>query len=314
MWIALWGMWACGAAVAGAAQPGAVPPAVEEPDWGGLVLKLTVTRADGMTELGSAVPLGGERLVTNCHVLRDAVRIEAHGPGRVFEARSDRHDAYRDMCLLSAPGLQAASPPMVEVGDTRVGLAVAAVGYPGGEFRVSRGGIVGLHACECDGGKVIQTSAPFDRGASGGGLFDQRGRLVGILSFKARIGGNFHFALPVGWLRHVAGQQAGGGAGMTFWEQPGRESGYFLTACDLGAKRSWRPLSRLAGDWTTQEPANPEAWMALGRARQGLGQAEDAAVAYHKVLLLDSTHAEAKWALRELEFELGRDLAAPDGL
>jgi hypothetical protein len=32
------------------------------------------------------------------------------------------------------------------------------------------------------------------------------------------------------------------------------------------------------------------------------------------VLLLDSTHAEAKWALRELEFELGRDLAAPDGL
>lgn len=53
--------------------------------------------------------------------------------------------------------------------------------------------IVGLHHCECDGGRVVQTSADFDRGASGGGLFDRQGRLVGILTFKASSGGNFHF-------------------------------------------------------------------------------------------------------------------------
>lgn len=292
--------------VEGMARAGSVD--ARAPDWAVLTLKVAVTRADGGMELGSAVPLGGDRLATNCHVLRDAARVEVHAPGRVLAARADRGDAYRDMCLLIAEGLGFAPPPMVEVGETRVGLEVVAVGYPAGDFAITRGRIVGLHACECDGGRVIQTTAPFDRGASGGGLFDLRGRLVGILAFKARSGGNFHFALPVGWLRHVADQAGDKDAPGPFWAQPGRESGYFLAACDLGAKENWRPLSRLAEDWTRQEPGNPEAWMALGRARQGLGQLERAVESFQRVLRLESTHAEAQWALRVLELELGRDL------
>ena len=76
----------------------------------------------------------------------------------------------------------------------------------------------------------------------------------------------------------------------------------------------WRSLSTLASEWAEQEPNNPEAWMALGRARKGLGQAETAAQAFLRALILDSTHAEATWALRELEFELGRSLTGPGGL
>ena len=100
----------------------------------------------------------------------------------------------------------------------------------------------------------------------------------------------------------------------SFWERPGRESAYFLAACDLGAQQKWRPLASLAREWTQQEPNNPEAWMALGRARKGLGQAEAAAEAFQRVLMLDSTHAEATWALRQMEFELGRNLVEPGGL
>lgn len=286
-----------------------------EPDWASRVLKIVVTRSDGAQELGSAVPLAGERLVTNCHVLRDAARIEVRLEGEVRQARADLRDAYRDLCFLTVPGYQAEATPMIDIGQTHVGLNVVAVGYPGGEFAVSPGKIVGLHTCECDGGKVIQTSAPFDRGASGGGLFDRQGRLVGILTFKAKSGGNFHFALPVGWLRHMAEMRLDTLAtGTTFWETPGKESGYFLAACDLGAKENWRPLSRLAGEWTEQEPNNPEAWMALGRARLGLRQSDAAATAFQRVLMLDSTHAEAKWALQQLEFELGRSLPEPGGV
>jgi len=286
-----------------------------EPEWVSRVLKIVVTRGDGVQELGSAVPLAGDRLVTNCHVLRDATRIEVRLEGEVRQARADLRDAYRDLCFLTVPGYQAEPTPMIDIGQTRVGLSVVAVGYPGGEFAVSPGKIVGLHACECDGGKVIQTSAPFDRGASGGGLFDRQGRLVGILTFKAKSGGNFHFALPVGWLRHMAERRIepiGGSA--TFWETPGKESGYFLAACDLGAKQNWRPLSRLASEWSEQEPNNPEAWMALGRARLGLRQSDAAVAAFQRVLMLDSTHAEAKWALQQLEFELGRSLMEPGGV
>ncbi|PIV89094.1 MAG: hypothetical protein COW48_02400 [Hydrogenophilales bacterium CG17_big_fil_post_rev_8_21_14_2_50_63_12] len=285
-----------------------------EAEWASRVAKIVVTRGDGMRELGSAVSLAGDRMVTNCHVIRDATRIEVEQAGKIRLARADLRDAYRDLCFLTIPGLQAEPIAMIDLGQTRVGLAVSAVGYPGGKFAVSPGKIIGLHTCECDGGKVIQTSAAFDRGASGGGLFDRRGRLVGILTFKAKTGGNFHFALPVGWLRHLADHKVEAVAGGdTFWETPGKESGYFLAACDLGAKENWRPLSRLAGEWSEQEPNNPEAWMALGRARLGLRQNDAAAAAFQRVLLLDSTHAEAKWALQKLEFELGRSLTEPGG-
>lgn len=284
-------------------------------EWTGRVLRVEVTRADGNRELGSAVPLAGERLVTNCHVLRDAARIEVQVAGRPRPAQADLRDAYRDLCFLTVPGLDAPPMPMIGLGETRVGLEVAAVGWPGGEFAVSRGRIIGLHACECDGGKVIQTSAPFDRGASGGGLFDHDGRLVGILTFKAKSGGNFHFALPVGWLRQMAEMHLDPIDGrQTFWEAPGKESGYFLTACDLGAKQDWRALQRLAEEWCEQEPNNPEAWMALGRALRGRDRPEEAASAFQRALMLDSTHAEAKWALEQLEFDLGRSLAGPGGV
>ncbi|MDP2787415.1 MAG: serine protease [Pseudomonadota bacterium] len=287
----------------------------QEPDWATRVFKLVATRADGTTELGSAVPLGGERLVTNCHVLRQAAHIEVHLGDTVRQALTDQRDAYRDMCFLTLHGLGAAPMAMIAVGETRVGLEVMAVGYPAGELAIGKGRIVGLHRCECDGGKIIQTSAAFDRGASGGGLFDRQGRLVGVLTFKAKAGGNFHFALPAGWLRHAAVFSGEASAGEeSFWERPGRESGYFLAACDLGAQRKWQPLARLAREWTQQEPNNPEAWMALGRALKGLGRNEAAVAPLQRVLLLDSTHAEAKWAVEELEFDLGRSLAEPDSL
>lgn len=288
----------------------------DQTDWTSRVFKVEVIRHDGAREIGSAVSLGNERLATNCHVLRDAARIEVRVDGGMRQAKTDVRDAYRDLCFLTLPGFAAKPTPMIDVGQTRVGLDVVAVGYPGGLLAVNTGRIVGLHTCECDGGKVIQTSAPFERGASGGGLFDRQGRLVGILTFKAQSGGNFHFALPVGWLRHMAERELDPimGKNASFWESPGKESGYFLAACDLSAKKSWHPLVHLADDWTRQEPHNPEAWMALGRARLGLGQRDAAAAAFQHVLVLDSTHEEAKWALQQLEFELGRSLMDPGGV
>jgi len=47
---------------------------------------------------------------------------------------------------------------------------------------------------------------------------------------------------------------------------------------------------------------------------RGLGQAGAAEADFQRALMLDSTHAEAQWALQELELELGRDLIDPDKL
>lgn len=291
------------ALLAGMARPVA---AAETASWNSHVFRLVATHADGMRAIGSAVALSGDRLVTNCHVVAGAAHIEIENGERTLPAAADRGDSYRDLCFLNAPGLAATPIPSIDIGATRVGLDVVSAGYPGGQFALGSGRIVGLHTCECDGGKVIQTSAPFDRGASGGGLFDAHGRLIGILTFKSRGGGNFHFALPIGWLRHVAELPANRIAATPgFWASAGKESGYFLAACSLGERKDWRALARLTREWRAREPHNPEAWMAAGRAHRGLERMDDAMADFRRVLMLDSTHAEARWAVQELELDTG---------
>lgn len=289
--------------------PGAVAAGVRDPAafdrW---VLKVQVVRSDGMRELGSAVVIGPGRLVTNCHVVRNAVRIEVARGDTRWNARMDSGDEYRDLCFLKVPDYPGAPPRMAEPGDAKVSLPVVAVGYSGGRFTVSEGYIKGLFTCACDGGRVIQTSARFDPGASGGGLFDTEGRLLGILTFKSEAGGDFHFAVPVGWMKalgHTPRALSGKG---TFWEDATRDSGYFMVACDLGARQDWDGLYRLARDWVRQEPDNPQAWMAWGRSNLHLGKPEEAARGFQKVLDLDSTHSEAWWELQKLEIDLGRPL------
>lgn len=284
--------------------------ASSQPEWGNWVLKIDVVRIDGKKELGSGVLIAPERLLTNCHVVHNASQIKVSRGEESWLASADVGDTFRDLCVLKLPGHPGKPPPIAEPSSTKVGQAVYAAGYSGGKFTVKKGQIKGLFTCACDGGKVIQTSAEFDPGASGGGLFNANGELIGILTFKSHSGGIFHFAIPVGWMKQLSTLPPPSSIPDQgpFWESPSRSSGYFLAACDLSAKRKWRDLSRLSQEWVREDPYNPQAWMALGRADLGLKRLRDAAGNFQKVLELDPSHAEALWELQQLELELGESL------
>ena len=285
------------------------PAAASPPRWQDWVLKLDVLRTDGRKEVGSAVLIGREQLLTNCHVVRNARRIEASQGDAIWLASVDIGDSFRDLCLLKLPGHPGAPATIADPDHIRVGQRVRAVGYSGGRFSVSPGRIKGLFSCACGGvadGRVIQTSAAFDPGASGGGLFDADDELVGILTFKSHEGGSFHFAVPVGWMQQLSAPAVDGLG--PFWASPSAGNGYFLAACDLSAHKKWRELSQLTAEWVSEEPYNPEAWMAAGRAKLGLKRLREAAAAFQKALALDSAHAEAVWELERLEVELDESL------
>lgn len=294
-------------ALAWSAGGQAAPVAVQ--DWQAVVLKVEVVRLDGAREIGSAIVLGHGRMVTNCHVLREASSIRVVRGDAVWTASTDAGDEYRDLCFLRVPGFVGPPPPIAEPDAVRVGLPVVAVGYSNGLLAATAGQVKGLFNCACDGGRVIQTSASFEPGASGGGLFDRQGSLLGILTFKSGTGGNFHFAVPVGWMKQLGHRPPERISGRTtFWESATRDSGYFLVACDYSAKGNWRGLLQVAKEWTRQEPYNPQAWMAWARAQLNLRDTDAAIDGFRKVLLLDSTHAEAWWELQKLEVDLGRSL------
>jgi serine protease Do len=241
--------------------------------------------AHGNATSGSAVLLDAERLVTNCHVTANSRDLEVVRDGRVWRAAIEARDPVHDLCILSVPGIAGAKADFSN--GAVVGQKVFAAGFlDGKQLAVSSGHIVALH--EYNGAKVIQVSTPFDTGASGGGLFDEQGRLIGILTFKARVGGAYHFALPAEWVTrlHPPGREYRTADSLAFWQQPPAKQPFFLRALSLELNQQWDALAALGETWTRQSPTNPHAWTALETALRNLRRMDDAKWARGEALRL----------------------------
>ena len=171
---------------------------------------------------GSAVVIATDTLATNCHVLRKAKRVEVTHLKVVLPATLELWDTARDLCQLRAPGTQAPAVALADDGAVAVGQSVIALGAPAGlELTLSSGIVSALRHDDAGRLVAIQTSAAISHGSSGGGLFDERGRLLGITSATVSGGAqNLNLALPVAMVRelperHGAAQRAknGGDAG-----------------------------------------------------------------------------------------------------
>ncbi len=202
-------------------------------DFADSLVKVRTVAADGSVSNGSAVVIATNLLATACHVTREAKTIEVPHRDRSWGATVESGSMTHDLCLVSVPNLDL--PPVAIRGSAslQVGERVIAAGFPGGGDLAVRDGIVeGLYAY--DGGQVIRTSATFDAGASGGGLFDAEGALVGLLAFRARSGAKLHFALPADWalpgsmVSSLLGPVAVSAQRSAFWERPRASQPPFL--------------------------------------------------------------------------------------
>ena len=160
---------------------------------------------------GSAVVVGEERLVTNCHVLRRAKRVVVRRDKQSLPAQLAQWDVQRDVCALEAKGLVA---PAVALGDSaqvQVGQNAFAIGNPKGlDLTMSAGLVSSLRRNEAAQLVLIQTSAAISGGSSGGGLFDDQGALIGLTTIGS-VGAdaqNLNFAVPVEWIKELPQRHA----------------------------------------------------------------------------------------------------------
>ncbi len=222
---------------------------------------------------GSGVTIGVEEVVTNCHVVKTAEAIVV-GQGQQFHPAQLIHsDEERDLCALRVPGLSA---PAVIIGSSRnlrVGQRVYAIGAPRGlELTLSEGLISSLRPYGSS--YVIQTSAPLSPGSSGGGLFDEQGKLIGITTLEVVEGQNLNFAVPADWITELSRR----GPAFSGYERLAADNLHKAIALDR--RKDWAALLQLAKHWTVDQPKNGVAWFFLGRARGGLSQNQAAISAY----------------------------------
>ena len=160
---------------------------------------------------GSAVVVDAGTLVTNCHVLKQARRVAVRREGASHDARLALWDPQRDVCQLRVDGLSA---PPVALGATaavQVGHSVYAIGNPKGlDLTLSAGLVSSLRRNPAGQLVLIQTSAAISGGSSGGGLFDDSGRLIGLTTIGS-VGAdtqNLNFAVPAEWIQELPQRHA----------------------------------------------------------------------------------------------------------
>jgi hypothetical protein len=145
---------------------------------------------------GSAVAVSDHLLLTNCHVVKDRPVIHIVQDQVIAEARIVAGDFTADRCILESDG-----PPVTPIGGVRaftdlaIGERVFAIGSPRALERTLSDGIISGLRHDKARGDLVQTSAPISPGSSGGGLFDDRGNLVGITSFHVNGAQNLDFAI-----------------------------------------------------------------------------------------------------------------------
>jgi trypsin-like peptidase len=155
---------------------------------------------------GSAVAIGQEILVTSCHLLAKAQAVQVRRGNVSYGAVLEHADVERDLCILRAAGLVAQAATVAPSSELHVGQRAYAITSPEKLALSLSDGLISGSLADNAGLPPIQTTTALGPGASGGGLFDERARLIGIVTLnvpRANLPPNVNFASPAQWIAEV---------------------------------------------------------------------------------------------------------------
>lgn len=143
---------------------------------------------------GSGIVIAPHLVVTSKRVGGLAGILSVKYDGKKYQAyRSDDKSKY-DLCLLYVPGLLAPPVTLASKSTIHEGQQVFAISAPDGKkTTISRGIISELRFTEDT--PWIVNSAPIYSGSCGGGLFDKKGKLIGITIATVKNSDNTNLAI-----------------------------------------------------------------------------------------------------------------------
>jgi len=250
----------------------------------------------GGLAFGSGVVVGDNQVVTNCHVIRRTKQPWVSQGEDTFSVTAVKADRWHDLCLLTTFGMPHKAVPLGKSTDLKKGQEVIAIGHSNGvPAPLTSAGVV-KSTYDLDQGKVILSSAQFRMGASGSGLFDTEGRLVGINTFKTSGRNSFYYALPVEWLNSLKNKPTETNlpiTGIALWEEEEDKKPIFLQVAIPMIKEDWKKLFDVANEWIRNEKNSAEAWFELGFANEHLNNLSEAEKAYRQSTKLDNQNTDA---------------------
>jgi len=197
---------------------------------------------------------------------------------------------------------------------------VFTIGYPSFVAApVSTSGVVkGLFTM--DDSVIVRATSSFRQGASGGGLFDDSGALVGLITLKSPGKDAYYYYMSVDWVQALISKPAGPivvKSELPFWGKPAAQWPYFMKVVFPYLHKDWQGLKVIAEQWAAKEPQNTEAWFYLAAAEYETKDLTMAEQHLHRVLSMNDQHSQAFYYLgmiAEASGNHGEAMASVDAL
>ena len=170
-----------------------------------VVIIYTTDAYDHPQGQGSGVILSSDgKIITNFHVIADAEKIQVHLNKKLIQAKIIGIDPEHDLAVLKIDAKDLV-PVHRTAKEIEIGEKVFAIGSPlGYENTISEGIISGRRRSEDTTMELLQITAPFSPGSSGGAVVNEKGALVGISTMNVRGGAqNINFAVPADFIDSV---------------------------------------------------------------------------------------------------------------
>ena len=256
--------------------------------------------ASGGLSYGSGVVVGDNKVMTNCHIFRSTKQPWVSRGEDTYPIVSFQADRWHDLCLLTTFSMPFKSIAIGKGNDLKRGQEVLAIGHSNGVPAplTSAGGIKSTY--EFEGGRIIRSSAQFRMGASGSGIFDLDGNLLGINTFKTPGKPAYFYSLPIEWLANLEKLPVETEfpiVGKAFWEADDDKKPFFMQIAIPEINKDWPKLAEVAQKWIDVDAKNSDAWYELGVANENLNKIDEAEKAYQQSVALDSTNTDSLFRL-----------------
>lgn len=264
------------------------------------VVKVQVELASGSYGLGSGVMVAQDQVVTNCHVVAKALSVSIRANGKSYQATALKPDWRHDLCILKVAGLDIPIATFGKSEQLKYEQAVYTVGFAGVSPRPNGtfGFIKGLFPM--DDSVIVRASNPFRLGDSGGGMFDETGKLVGIITVKSPGHHAFYYNMPVEWVQRLLNQPEQSivtESALPFWAESQDKWPFFMQIVHPLKTENWHELNKIARQWYEKEPASTEALFYLAVAEYSLQNRMQAEMHFNQVIASNSNHSSALYYL-----------------
>jgi len=275
------------------------------------IVKVHAANQAGNHGVGSGVVIAKDHVVTNCHVIANANGIHVTKYGTSYPPQELIADWYHDICILSFKYLDLDPVQLGSSDDVDYATDVVAKSYGGNATRpvTSVGKVRDIF--DLNGKKIIQSSTWFSLGASGGGLFDSEGRLLGITTFKTPGHGALYYSIPVEVVKDLLekGQRVNvtTQAVAPFWDEPPEQLPFFMRIVKPLFDENWSELNKLSQEWVSKDNAL-EANYYLAKSFYHLNQKDEAKKLLMKVIDQKSKHSMAHQLLSKIYQDQGNQV------